>query len=58
VKITIPRRDVARMKNLVREGKQITRIVEDDFPQYDYWDVYSKVYNPGPSVFLISNLVT
>lgn len=45
--MAISRRDADRMKNLVREGKQISRIVEEDFSQYDYWDVYSKVYGSG-----------
>ena len=45
--MTISRRDTDRIKNLVREGKQIARIVEEDFPQYDYWDVYSEVYGSG-----------
>jgi len=45
--MTISKRDADTMKNLVREGKQITRIVEEDFRQYDYWDIYYKVYGSG-----------
>lgn len=45
--MTIPRSDANRIKTLVREGKRITRIVDEDFPQYDYWDVYYEVYGSG-----------
>ena len=45
--MTIPRSDANRIKSLVREGKQITRIVDEDFPQYDYWDVYYEVHGSG-----------
>ncbi|MFC1914776.1 hypothetical protein ACFLWK_00770 [Chloroflexota bacterium] len=45
--MTVPRKDASRMKNLTKEGKQISRIVEEDFPEYDYWDVYSEVYGAG-----------
>ena len=43
----IPRRDTDKMRNLAREGKQISKIVAEDFPEYDYWDVYSEVYGHG-----------
>ena len=45
--MTIPKRDSDKMKNLTREGKQIAKIVTEDFPEYDYWDVYSEVYGAG-----------
>lgn len=45
--MAINKRDAEKMKNLVREGKQISRIVDEDFPQYDYWDVYYEVYGAG-----------
>ena len=45
--MTITRSDANRMKTLVREGKRITRIVDEDFPQYEYWDVYYEVYGCG-----------
>jgi len=35
------------MKNLAREGKQISKISVEDFPEYDYWDIYSEVYGAG-----------
>ena len=35
------------MKRLVKEGKQITKIVKEDFPQYDYWDILYQLYDAG-----------
>lgn len=45
--MAIPKKDADKMKNLTREGKQISRIVVEDFPEYDYWDVYCEVYGSG-----------
>ena len=45
--MAIPKKDANRMKNLAREGKQISKIAAEDFPEYDYWDVYSEVYGAG-----------
>ena len=45
--MAIPKKDANRMKNLAREGKQISKIAVEDFPEYDYWDVYSEVYGAG-----------
>lgn len=45
--MAIPKKDANKMKNLTREGKQISRIVVEDFPEYDYWDVYCVVYGSG-----------
>ena len=42
--MAIPKRDAGTIKNLAKEGKQISKIVAEDFPEYDYWDVYSVVY--------------
>ena len=47
LRMVIDKRDAVRMKTLVREGKRITRIIEEDFPRYDYWDVYHEVYGAG-----------
>ncbi len=43
----ISKREAKEIKVLVDEGKQISRIVADDFPQYDYWDVYYEAYGSG-----------
>lgn len=40
-------RDIKRMVQLAREGKIISKIWEEDFPQYDYWDVYLEVNSAG-----------
>lgn len=45
--MAISKKDADKMKNLTREGKQISKIVAEDFPEYDYWDVYSEVYGSG-----------
>jgi len=43
----VDKRDSDKMKQLAREGKQITKIFEEDFPNYDYWEVYWEVYGAG-----------
>jgi hypothetical protein len=43
----ISKQDSARMRRLAQEGKQISRIVADDFPHLDYSDVYIEVYGAG-----------
>ena len=35
--MTIDKRDVNKIKALVEEEKQISKMAEEDFPQYDYW---------------------
>jgi len=41
------KRDSEKMIQLAREGKEISKILKEDFPQYDYWDIYCEVYNAG-----------
>lgn len=41
------KRDSLKMIKLAREGKQISKIVQEDFPNYDYWDIYVEVYGAG-----------
>ena len=43
----IPKSDLSKMKRLVKEGKQITKIVKEDFPQYDYWEILYQLYDAG-----------
>ena len=45
--MTISVRDAKKMQALAQEGKQISRIVQDDFPSLDYWDVYIEIYGSG-----------
>lgn len=41
------KKDVQKMRRLAQEGKQISRILADDFPKLDYGDVYWAVYGEG-----------
>jgi len=40
-------KDASEIQKLVREGKQISKVWEDDFPEYEYWDVYMAAYDGG-----------
>ena len=40
-------KDKEVMVRLAREGKHISKIWSDDFPEYDYWEVYTEVYGAG-----------
>ena len=35
------------MVRLAKEGKQISKIQQEDFPEYSYEDVYIEVYGEG-----------
>lgn len=41
------KRDSEKMIKLAREGKAISKIAEEDFPEYFYWDIYVEVYGAG-----------
>lgn len=41
------KRDSEKIAQLAREGKQISKIWEEDFPIYDYWDIYFAVHEAG-----------
>lgn len=41
------KRDSDKMIKLAREGKAISKIMEEDFSNYSYWDVYWEVYGAG-----------
>lgn len=43
------KRDSEKMIQLAREGKQISKILEEDFHDsgYDYSDIYCEVHNAG-----------
>ncbi|MCU5435107.1 hypothetical protein OCF16_18850 [Bacillus mobilis] len=45
--MNIDSRDIEKMIKLAREGKQISKIWEEDFPQYDYWDIYMEIHEAG-----------
>jgi hypothetical protein len=43
----IPEKDGDRMRRLAQEGKPISRIMYEDFPSTDYWEIYVEVYGKG-----------
>jgi len=43
----LDKRDSQKIIQLAREGKQIAKIWREDFPQYDYWDIYVEAYAAG-----------
>ena len=43
----ISEKDSELMKRLAQEGKPISRIMYEDFPKIDYWDIYWAVYGQG-----------
>ena len=43
----ISKSDSEKMIRLAKEGKQISRIVADNFPMLGYWDVYFEIYGSG-----------
>ena len=45
--MAISKADSERMIRLAKEGKQISKIVSEDFPSLDYFDVYIEVYGKG-----------
>lgn len=40
-------RDIEKIVTLAREGKQISKIWEEYFPHYDYWDIHFEVQEAG-----------
>ncbi len=52
-------RDSKKMIKLAREGKQISKIFQEDFPNYEYWDIYCEVYGAGErSVLGVKRMIT
>lgn len=45
--MTISKADGDKMRRLAQEGKQISKIMAQDFPNLNYWDVYWEVYGSG-----------
>jgi len=41
------KKDKSAIQALAKEGKQITKIMEQDFPEFDYWEIYEAVYDNG-----------
>jgi hypothetical protein len=51
--MAIEKSDSKKMQRLAQEGKTISKIVAEDFPQLDYWEVYFEVYGSGEKVLLV-----
>jgi hypothetical protein len=45
--MSIEKSEALKMRQLAQEGKQISKIVTEDFPDKDYWEVYLEVYASG-----------
>jgi len=45
--MAITNADTQKMRRLAQEGKQISKIMSEDFPDLDYWEVYLEVYSSG-----------
>lgn len=41
------KKDSEIMIRLAKEGKHISKISCEDFPEYDYWEIYMEVYGAG-----------
>ncbi|HDO06409.1 MAG TPA: hypothetical protein ENG85_01870 [Bacteroidetes bacterium] len=40
-------KDRTQIQVLAKEGKPISKIMEFDFPEYDYWEIYEAVHDAG-----------
>ena len=47
--MVILEKEKQEMVRLAREGKQIAKIWSENYPQYDYWEIYQVVYEGGES---------
>lgn len=41
------KKDVSAIQALAKEGKRLSKIMEEDFPDYEYWEIYEAVYDGG-----------
>ncbi len=39
--------DKTKIQILAREGKQLSKIMQQDFSKYDYWEIYEAVHDGG-----------
>jgi hypothetical protein len=47
--MAISKKDAKKMQRLAQEGKQISRIVQEDFPNLTWWDVRGVLEEAGTS---------
>lgn len=52
--VIMDERDIEKMIKLAREGKRLYKIWEEDFPQYDYWDIYMEINEAGKKGALVT----
>jgi len=45
--MNIDPKDIEKIGQLVGEGKLISKVWEEDFPQYDYEDIYEAAWSQG-----------
>lgn len=41
------KKDKTAIQALAKEGKQLTKIMEQDYPEYEYWEIYEAVHDGG-----------
>ncbi|MEY8199280.1 MAG: hypothetical protein RPS47_08570 [Colwellia sp.] len=41
------KKDQTAIRALAQEGKQISKIMEQDFPEFEYWEIYEAVHDGG-----------
>ncbi len=41
------KKDKLEIQALAKEGKRLSKIMEQDFPEYDYWEIYEVVHDSG-----------
>ncbi len=41
------KKDKTAIQALAQEGKQLSKIMEQDFSEYEYWEIYEAVHDGG-----------
>ncbi|MFQ5329679.1 MAG: hypothetical protein ACE5D4_06805 [Thermodesulfobacteriota bacterium] len=41
------KKDKTAIQELAKEGKQLSKIMKNDFPEYEYWEIYEAVHDGG-----------
>ena len=41
------KKDKTAIQALAQEGKQLSKIMEQDFPEFEYWEIYEAVHDGG-----------
>ena len=45
--MAISKKDKLSIQSLAQEGKNISKIMDEDFPELDYWEIYEVVHDGG-----------